>query len=313
MDTKHVFITGATGCIGHYVVQELLKVPHYHLHLFVRDPKRLKLDLPDNAPISFVIGDMTKIEAQKEILDTMDYLIHIATPWGNCEGTIQTNVTKSLELFSMMNQDRLKRIIYFSTASILNEDNTPSKAAKESGTPYIKSKYLMHEAIQTLPYKDKIISVFPTAVLGGSNTIPKSHLYDGIPKSIHYLKWLRWFSIDASFHFLHTADIAKMVKLLIDYPGEQREFVLGRPFVSYSTLLKSLCHAYSTKIWITIPIPTRAIYGLIKLFKVKLSSWDRHCVEKRHFKHKVSSPADFGLQPQFSSIDDVFKDLKKLS
>lgn len=313
METKNVFITGATGCIGHYVVQELLKVPHYHLHLFVRDPKRLKLDLPEDAPITFVLGDMTKVEELGDRLKEMDYLVHIATPWGNCEGTIETNVKKSLALFELLDMDRCERIVYFSTASILNEDNGLNPIAKTDGTPYIRSKYMMYEEVQKLPYRDKIFTVFPTAVFGGNHSIPKSHLYEGIPQSTHYLKWLRWFSVDASCHFLHAADIAVMVKGILEYRGKQRDFVLGRPVLHYKELLKALCKAYSVPIYLSIPIPVPAVYRLLSWFKIELKPWDHHCIQRRHFQHRVTSPADLGLDVKFHTIDDVLKDLKKLS
>ena len=42
--TESIFITGATGCIGHYIVNKLLKESAFHCHLYVRSPEKLKVN-----------------------------------------------------------------------------------------------------------------------------------------------------------------------------------------------------------------------------------------------------------------------------
>ena len=96
----------------------------------VRDEKRLKLTDIDSSRIQFVYGSMDSVSTHKTILKQVDQLIHIATPWGKCDGTIDINVNQTLELFDLVTHSNLKRIIYFSTASILNEKNEPCIEAK---------------------------------------------------------------------------------------------------------------------------------------------------------------------------------------
>ncbi len=75
-----VFITGASGCIGHYLVEEL--ATDFELYLLVRDPARLRFDPAQYKKVAILPGDMDSIADHAAILDRMDYCIHAATAWG---------------------------------------------------------------------------------------------------------------------------------------------------------------------------------------------------------------------------------------
>ena len=113
--TENVFITGATGCVGHYLIRECLKNPNLNIHVLVRKPEKLKFSESDFKRITVHIGDFKKIEAHHAIIKEMDYIIHSVTEWWGPEQTIQVNVKKTKEFFEMADQNRLKQIIYFST------------------------------------------------------------------------------------------------------------------------------------------------------------------------------------------------------
>jgi len=67
---RNLFLTGASGCLGHYVLERLAQQrdpefpeqPAYHLYILIRNPSRLRLPperLP--APITLVAGDLLRI------------------------------------------------------------------------------------------------------------------------------------------------------------------------------------------------------------------------------------------------------------
>ncbi|HET8679970.1 MAG TPA: NAD-dependent epimerase/dehydratase family protein, partial [bacterium] len=43
MTPKRIFVTGATGCIGHYVTDALIRETDHELYLLVRNPSRLRV------------------------------------------------------------------------------------------------------------------------------------------------------------------------------------------------------------------------------------------------------------------------------
>lgn len=44
MNAKKIFITGASGCIGHYLVETLIQQTNHELYLLVRNRDKLKID-----------------------------------------------------------------------------------------------------------------------------------------------------------------------------------------------------------------------------------------------------------------------------
>lgn len=149
---RNLFLTGASGCLGHYVLERLAQQrdpdfpeqPAYHLYVLIRETSRLRLPLERlPAPITWVPGDLLRIREHAALLRQMDGLIHMAAAWGDPALAWAVNVTHTLELFQLLDPERCQQVIYFSTASLLNQDLEPLAIAGRAGTDYIRSKYEM--------------------------------------------------------------------------------------------------------------------------------------------------------------------------
>ena len=114
METN-IFITGATGCIGHYALMELRDTfPTAHLHIQVRDISRFKMDIKDWNNITFYDGGMDDIKRCKDCLKTVDYVVHIATVWGyDLDVNLRINRDRTLEMFNYCDPERLKKSSIF--------------------------------------------------------------------------------------------------------------------------------------------------------------------------------------------------------
>ncbi|MFN6198841.1 MAG: NAD-dependent epimerase/dehydratase family protein, partial [Dolichospermum sp.] len=44
MTKKRILVTGASGCIGHYITEALIQNTNYELYLLVRNPDKLQID-----------------------------------------------------------------------------------------------------------------------------------------------------------------------------------------------------------------------------------------------------------------------------
>ncbi len=58
---KRIFITGASGCIGHYIVENLINQTDHELYLFVRNPDKLQFDWQNCPRIKLLTGDLRDI------------------------------------------------------------------------------------------------------------------------------------------------------------------------------------------------------------------------------------------------------------
>jgi nucleoside-diphosphate-sugar epimerase len=311
MTAKRIFITGASGCIGHYIADALIRETTHDLFLFVRNPQKLKFDYNARPGVTVIQGDMHDIEQVGRLLKTMDSAILAATSWGGAIETQDINVVKTIRLMNLLDPDICEQIIYFSTASILGRDNQPLKEAGEIGTDYIKSKYQCHQQLAKLAIAPKITTLFPTLVFGGDDQKPYSHISAGIADIVKWMNLIRFFKADGSFHFLHAKDIAQVVLCFLEHPPElddPHEFVLGNPALTADQAIAEICAYLKKSILFQIPLSIRWANFFIKVFRIQMAAWDRFCIEYRHFTYAYPvSPNSFGLTGYCPTVKDLLR------
>jgi nucleoside-diphosphate-sugar epimerase len=310
MSQKRILVTGASGCIGHYISETLIQETQHELYLLVRNPKKLQLDTQARPGVTVLQGDMQEIGKFGDLLKTIDVAVLTATAWGG-DATFDINVHKTHELLNLLDPDKCEQVIYFSTASVLDRNNQPLKEAGELGTDYIRSKYDCLQKISQLAIAPKVTTVFPTLVLGGDRNKPYSHSTSGIPEVTKYIDLIRFFEADGSFHFIHGRDIATVVRYLIDNPpkeDEPRSFVLGQKQLTANQAIEEVCAYLGKKIYFRIPLSISLANLIIVLFRIQMAAWDRFCMNYRHFSYQnFINPGSFGLPNYCATVSDVLK------
>jgi nucleoside-diphosphate-sugar epimerase len=307
---KRVFITGASGCIGHYLIEALLEGTPHELFLLVRDPGRLKLPLVGHPRVHILAGSLSDIGQFAELLSTIDVAVLAAAAWGNNQDVMDINVYRNLELIKRLDPQRCQQVIYFSTASILDRQNHPLPQAGEIGTDYIRSKYECHRQLPQLALYPKITTVFPTLVFGGDKDKPYSFISAGLNDVTRWLGLIRFFRADGGFHFAHAQDIAWVVRYLIDHPSPSgyREYVLGNPALSVDQAVETVCDYVGKPIWFRIPLSLWLANVIIRLFRIQMAPWDYFCMQYRHFVYSNAvNPATFGLPPYCATMADLLR------
>ncbi|MEA3494055.1 MAG: NAD(P)-dependent oxidoreductase [Candidatus Margulisiibacteriota bacterium] len=295
---KNVFITGISGCVGSYLADLILGNPEYKLFLLVSNPHKLSFDPAKYPNVAIVHDEMMNIKKYSDLLKGMDHVIHIAAGWG----TSEINFEYTIDLFNALDPARIKKVIYFSTASILGPDNKVNDKVGEIGTSYIKGKYDCHKKLPELPVYDKIVTLFPTWVLGGDASHRYSHAMGGLLGAKKWLWLLRFLSIDFEFHFIHAKDIAFVVKYILENELKKRELVLGNGPVTADQLIQAICDHYKVKRYFKIRISPKLVK---RLAGNRISEWDKYCLDQRHFVYKVSNPRTFGITAEFPTITNV--------
>jgi len=311
LNIQTVFITGATGCVGHYVMDQLVQHPNLTIYALVRDPNRFKQPFANLPNVHICQGDLASIEAYKDVLAQCDGLIHLATDWGDSEEATRLNKEKTHEMLSYCSQDKLKRVVYFSTASILGKGNKVIDEAETYGTGYVRSKYRAYHALKSMPGYEKIITVFPTLVFGGDKTHPFSHISGGLVPSMHYAKWVRFLTMDARFHFLHSKDIATVTLFLLFHSVPQNEYALGMPVVQGKQAILTLCKVFKVPVYFQIKIAPWFLLGLAKLFKIRVAPWDLFCIKNPFFEYSTVNPETFGLPCAYPTLESIVENIKQ--
>ena len=316
---KRIFITGASGCIGHYMTEALIQNTNHELYLLVRNPDKLQFDYHARPGIHILQGDMSRIEEYSDLLlKEINVAILAATAWGGQGETYDINVVKTLSLINLLNPKICERVIYFSTASILDQNNQLLLPASQFGHDYIRTKYQCFAQLSKTDIANKIIAVFPTLVFGGDQNKPYSHLSSGITDVTQWISLIRWFSVDGSFHFIHAQDIAGIISYLVEHPDfspsatESTEaidcLVLGNPAISVNQAIADISKYFNKSVYVRFPLYIWLANIFIKIFRIQMDSWSRFSLDYRHFTYSNPvTPASFGLKNHCSTIAELMK------
>jgi nucleoside-diphosphate-sugar epimerase len=314
-----ILVTGASGCVGHYISETLIENTDHELFLVVRNPAKLTVDIAARPGIHVITADMMEIEQQAELLKTINVAVLTAAGWGG-QAAFDINYTKTHALFDLLDPNVCEQVIYFSTASVLDREGKLLAEAGTIGTDYIMSKHQCLDKLtqaanapdRTNNIASKITTVFPTLVLGGDDKKPYSFLSADLPMVTKYVGLLQFFTADLSFNFIHAKDIAEVVRHLIAHPEISDKFnrriVLGNKVISGDDGIKEICGYFGKKSIFQINLSNTIANFFIKIFKVQMAEWDRFCLNYRHLSHPNSvSPATFGLPTYAPTITDIFR------
>lgn len=302
-----ILLTGASGCVGHYIAETLIKQTNHQLFLLVRNPSKLQIDDKYREGIEVITKDLQQIEELASLLASIDVAILTATAWGDPQTTYEINVTKTLRLLELLDINRLQQVIYFSTASILDKHNQPLPEAGAIGTDYIRTKYECYTRLKELPIASKITTVYPTLVFGGDKHKPYSHLSVGLPEIPVWIKYARWFQADGSFHFVHAQDIATVVTYLVEHPDYLgKQLILGNPAITVNEALKQICEYLKVRRYLSFPLSLWLANVLIPVFRIQMAEWDRFCLQYPHFTYENPvTPSHWGLPDYCPTIGDL--------
>ncbi len=318
-----ILITGASGCVGQHIAEQLLRETDAQLLLWLRDPAKLTAVPADHPRITLLVGDLRDPEPHRAAIASATRIIHTATAWGDPERARQVNVVAVKQMLAATDPAVLEQVVYFSTASILNRELELLPEAMAYGTEYIQTKAQCLEQLERHPLATRIVAVFPTLVFGGrvdgGGRFPTSYLTAGLQEGAKWLWLAKWLRADASFHFIHAADIARVCVHLATHPHQAnpevgqasvRRLVLGQPAVSVNETVSRLCRWRRS--WLPpvgIDLQGWLIEGLIKLLRIEVNAWDRFSIRQRHFIHDpISPPERFGLVSHAPTLEAVFED-----
>ena len=317
-----ILITGASGCVGQHIAAQLYRETDAELLLLLRDPAKLTA-VPANDPrITLLVADLRELTPHAGAIATATRVIHTATAWGDPERAMAVNVVAVKQLLAFTSPEWLEQVIYFSTASLLNRQLELLPEALSEGTEYIQTKALCLQQLEQHPLAERIVAVFPTLVFGGAvdgkGPFPTSYLTAGLGEACRWLWLAKWLRADASFHFIHAADIAQVCCHLATRPhqsnpepgqGALRRLVLGQPAISVDATVSQLCRwRRSWRPPLGLNLQGALIETLIKLLRIEVNAWDRFSIRQRHFVHEpVSPPERFGLVSHAASLAAVFE------
>ena len=240
-----VFVTGATGFVGHHVAKALVS-DGARLRLLVRKSSNLA-NLEGIAGDTH-IGDLADPDSLKPALEGCDALVHVAADYRlwipDPAQMYRANVDGTRELLRLAREARVPRVVYTSSVAtmhfrtdgiVINED-TPVTLADMVGH-YKRSKFLAEqEAIKAAVAGQQVIILNPTTPIGPNDAKPT-------PTGRIFVDFLnRKFPayVDTGLNLVDVAEVARthVAALTRGTPG--RRYILGGENLTLKQILDKM-------------------------------------------------------------------------
>lgn len=153
-----VLVTGATGFLGEYIIDELLG-KKYQVAAFGRNEKKGQKLCEKEGNISFIKGNFENPEDLDKLEEDIDFIIHaggLSSVWGRWEDFYNSNVKGTENIIAFSRKRKIRKLVFISSPSIyakaedglfIREEEAPEE---NSLNFYIKSKLLAEKRIKSL-------------------------------------------------------------------------------------------------------------------------------------------------------------------
>lgn len=295
----NVLVTGASGFIGRYLVDDLVK-HGYHVKALTRQFS-LKIKGAE-----VVRGDITQPEQFLSAFDNVEAVFHnaaYATDYGKKSEIYKSNIEGTINVAEACIEKGIKRIIYTGTAGVYGFPNTneeiTEKSAKKPLNTYHKSKLEGEKILRN--YKDLSVSVIrPPLVLGAGGKGTKVILERIKKGDMIYIG-----TGDQYISLVHPKDVAQCLRLALE--NDKREDTFN--VVSFICKIKELFNEIAVQLDVGLP-NKNVSYSLAyvaaffsEIFATKEPSLTRFRVKSLGTTRRVScdkAKKELGYEPKFN-------------
>jgi dihydroflavonol-4-reductase len=240
-----IFLTGATGFVGHHVAK-VLAGEGAELRLLVR--KSSKLSNIEGIAGDTVVGDLSNPNSYASALQGCDAVMHVAADYRlwirDPDAMYRANVDGTRGLLKLAREARVGRVVYtssvatmaFRTDGIVVNEDTPVTIADMVGH-YKRSKFLAEQqAIAAAQDGQQVIILNPTTPIGPNDAKPT-------PTGRIFVDFLnRKFPayVDTGLNLVDVEEIARthVAALKVGKPG--RRYILGGENLTLKQILDKM-------------------------------------------------------------------------
>jgi dihydroflavonol-4-reductase len=265
-----VFLTGATGFVGHHVAQALTR-EGAQLRLLVRKTSNLA-NLEGIAGETHV-GDLAEPESLRAGLEGCDAVVHVAADYRlwipDPAAMYKANVEGTRELLRMAREAGVKRFVYTSSVAtmhfhrdgtVVNED-TPVTLEDMVGH-YKRSKFMAEqEAIKAAQAGQQVVILNPTTPIGpnDSKPTPTGRIF------VDFLNGKFPAYVDTGLNLVDVSEVARAhaAALRLGQPGIR--YILGGENLTLKQILDKMAAITGLKSpTVEIPFAVAATYAFFE-------------------------------------------------
>jgi len=240
-----IFVTGATGFVGHHVAKALA-AEGAGLRLLVRRSSNLRnLEGIKGETVS---GDLLEPASLKSALTGCDAVVHVAADYRlwipDPAAMYRANVDGTRELLRMAREAGVKRFVYTSSVAtmhfrtdgiVINED-TPVSLADMVGH-YKRSKFLAEqEAVKAAQSGQQVIILNPTTPIGPNDwkPTPTGRIF------VDFLNGKFPAYVDTGLNLVDVSEVARAHVLALTRGAPGRRYILGGENLTLKQILDKM-------------------------------------------------------------------------
>jgi dihydroflavonol-4-reductase len=244
-----IFLTGATGFVGHHVAKALT-AEGATLRLLRRKTSNLRniegINLGTGGDI--VVGDLLEPGSLKCGLAGCDAVVHVAADYRlwipDPQTMYRANVDGTRELLRMAREAGVKRFVYTSSVAtmhfrtdgiVINED-TPVSPADMVGH-YKRSKFMAEqEAVKAAHEGQQVVILNPTTPIGPNDTkpTPTGRIF------VDFLKGKFPAYVDTGLNLVDVTEVARAHVLALTKGAPGRRYILGGENLTLKQILDKM-------------------------------------------------------------------------
>jgi len=253
-----IFLTGATGFVGHHVARALAS-EGAELRMLVR--KTSNLASLEGIPGETHVGDLAQPESLKPALSGCDAVVHVAADYRlwipDPAAMYKANVGGTRELLRLAREAGVERVVYTSSVAtmhfrtdgvVINED-TPVALADMVGH-YKRSKFLAEqEAVKAAGAGQSVVILNPTTPIGSHDAkpTPTGRIF------VDFLNSRFPAYMDTGLNLVDVAEVARAHVAALTRGQSGHRYILGGENLTFKQILDKMAEITG------LPSPTMKI------------------------------------------------------
>ncbi len=244
-DAMKIFVTGATGFVGHHVAKALAE-QGADLRFLVR--KSSKLANLEGIAGETVVGDLAEAESYAPALHGCDAVMHVAADYRlwirDPDAMYRANVDGTRDLLKAARQANVRRVVYtssvatmaFRTDGIIVNEETPVTIEDMVGH-YKRSKFLAEQqAIAAAEDGQQVMILNPTTPIGpnDSKPTPTGRIF------VDFLNHKFPAYVDTGLNLVDVAEVARIHVAALEMGKPGRRYILGGENLTLKQILDKM-------------------------------------------------------------------------
>jgi dihydroflavonol-4-reductase len=254
-----IFITGATGFIGGYLVKHLSETDH-ELYCFARKTSQIQGLQASGARI--IIGDINDKASLVEGMQGCDWIVHLASSFELWMPDMRTlydvNVDGARNVMESALETGIRKVVHISTAAVYGNSNWPTTEESPFGSyrpSYYAQTKFEGDMIAWRMYLENglpLVIIYPSAVLGAHDTKAagrylKNFTLGRMPAQV---------LVNKSFAFVHVKDVCEAIKRALekeDNIGEK--YLISACNMTWGEINRMICEIAGTRLpFLRLPV-----------------------------------------------------------